>query len=670
MTEYIVTGGTGFLGRNVVPRLLERDDTAVVHVLVRRASAARLTELARDWHGSDRIRPLIGDLTEPDLGLEGEAPQADHVVHLGAVYDMTAGPEQAATNIDGTRAVIDLARRSGAVLHHVSSIAVSGDHSGRFEETDFDLGQDFPTHYHRTKFEAEKLVREADGLRYRIYRPGVVVGDSVTGEINKIDGPYYFFPLIDALAKLPSLLPVVIPDVGRTNIVPVDYVASALVELMHRDGRDGETFHLVNPRPQPISEIYGALARAAGAPRLAAGIPAGFLQPILSAPGDRRLEAARSVLLRRLGLPPALLDSAAMRANFDSRRTERALLHTGITVPVFASYAANLWRYWAANLDPDRARHDHPAGRLVDRNVLITGASSGIGRATAIAVAGKGARVFLVARRAEELDELVERIRREGGHAYAYPCDITESEAVEQVVKAIISEHGHVDMLVNNAGRSIRRSIYRSTDRLHDFERTMAVNYFGAVALTLALLPHMRERRFGHIVNVSSAGVQISPPRFAAYLASKAALEKFAEVTASETLTDGITFTNVRLPLVNTEMIAPTGDQNVGPMESPEWAAATIVRALTERPHRIDVPLGTATEYFALIAPRLKDRVLHMYYLAVPDSPAAKGEDPGDDDSGPASLPSLPRIPVPSAPARAARAALRRAGRWVPGTQW
>lgn len=669
MTEYIVTGGTGFLGRNVVPRLLERDETAVVHVLVRRASVAKLTELARTWHGGDRVRPLIGDLCEPGLGLEpgADLPHARHIVHLGAIYDLTVGPEQSATNVEGTRSVVELAQRTGALLHHVSSIAVAGDYTGTFAESDFDLGQGFPTDYHRTKFEAERVVRDASGIERRIYRPGVVVGDSVTGEINKIDGPYYFFPIIAALAKLPSTLPVVIPDVGHTNIVPVDYVAAALVELLHRAGRDGDTFHLVNPRPQPISEIYGALAAAAGAPRHVAGLPAGFLQPLLDAPANPQLAGGRKMLLRRLGLPPALVDSAALRANFDSHRTERALTHTGITVPPFKSYAKNLWRYWSRELDPNRARYDHPAGRLVDRNVVITGASSGIGRAAAIAVARKGARVMLIARRADELAELVDEIRRDGGRAYAYPCDITESEAVQQVVKEIIDEHGHVDMLVNNAGRSIRRSIYRSTDRLHDFERTMAVNYYGAVRLTLALLPHMRERRFGHIVNVSSAGVQMSTPRFAAYLASKAALEKFGEVTATETLTDGITFTTVRLPLVNTDMVRLPGEQNVVPMASPEWAAATIVRALVERPSRIDVPLGTITEYLSLIAPRFKDLILHQYYLAFPDTSAARGD---SSDAPVATRPTLPRLPVPPTPRKAAVGALRRAGRWVPGTHW
>ncbi|MCM6776204.1 SDR family NAD(P)-dependent oxidoreductase [Nocardia sp. CDC159] len=311
-----------------------------------------------------------------------------------------------------------------------------------------------------------------------------------------------------------------------------------------------------------------------------------------------------------------------------------------------------------------RARRD-----LTGKHVLITGASSGIGRAAAIAVAQKGAVVFLLARRSEELAAVVDEIEATGGQAYAYQCDVTDSESVEHTVKTILDEHDHVDMLVNNAGRSIRRAVHRSVDRLHDFERTMAVNYFGAVRMTLALLPQMRERKFGHIVNISSAGVQVATPRFAAYLASKAALDKFAEVTAAEMLADNITFTTIHMPLVRTPMITPSGKQ--GPSESPEWAAATIVRALSERPKQIDVPIGTLAEYGHMFAPRLTNSILHRYYRALPDSPAAKGEVSPDELPEPEVLAPAPKPRrQPSTAGRVTRTALRRAARLVPGTHW
>ncbi|WP_028479271.1 SDR family NAD(P)-dependent oxidoreductase [Nocardia sp. CNY236] len=306
---------------------------------------------------------------------------------------------------------------------------------------------------------------------------------------------------------------------------------------------------------------------------------------------------------------------------------------------------------------------------LTGRHVLITGASSGIGRAAALAVADKGATVFLLARRGEELTAVVDEIEAAGGSAYGYTCDVTDSDSVDRVIETVLDEHGHVDMLVNNAGRSIRRAIHRSTDRLHDFERTMAVNYFGALRLTLALLPQMRQRKFGHIVNISSAGVQVATPRFSAYLASKAALDMFTEVAAVETMADGVTFTTIHMPLVRTPMITPSGNQ--GPAASPEWAAATIVRALTERPKRIDVPLGTIAEYGALLTPRMRDRILHRYYRSIPDSPAAKGEQTTPEDQ-PVAHPAAARSTPRNRPAirRVTGAAVRRAARWVPGTNW
>jgi thioester reductase-like protein len=249
--RYVVTGGTGFIGRRVVSRLLDARPDAEVWVLVRRPSLGRFERLADQW--GERTKPLVGDLTEADLGLTQQAVaelgEVQHVVHCAAIYDITAAEaEQRAANVEGTRAVIELARRLDATLHHVSSIAVAGDFRGEYTEADFDVGQQLPTPYHQTKFEAELLVRSATGLRYRIYRPAVVVGDSRTGEMDKVDGPYYFFGVLRKLTVLPRFTPIMLPDTGRTNIVPVDYVVDALVALLHIDGRDGQTFHLTAPK--------------------------------------------------------------------------------------------------------------------------------------------------------------------------------------------------------------------------------------------------------------------------------------------------------------------------------------------------------------------------------------------------------------------------------------
>jgi len=272
--RYVVTGGTGFIGRRVVARLLESQPDAQVWVLVRRQSLGRFEHLSLQW--DDRAKPLVGDLTELELADQtiAELGGVDHVVHCAAIYDITADDaEQRATNVDGTRAVIELARRLDATFHHVSSIAVAGDFAGEYTEDDFDVGQRLPTPYHQTKFEAELLVRSTPGLRYRVYRPAVVVGDSRTGEMDKVDGPYYFFGVLARLAVLPRFTPVLLPDTGRTNVVPVDYVVDALVALMHAEGQDGQTFHLTAPKAIGLRGIYRGIADAAGLPPLAARCP-------------------------------------------------------------------------------------------------------------------------------------------------------------------------------------------------------------------------------------------------------------------------------------------------------------------------------------------------------------------------------------------------------------
>ena len=260
---------------------------------------------------------------------------------------------------------------------------------------------------------------------------------------------------------------------------------------------------------------------------------------------------------------------------------------------------------------------------LAGRTVMVTGASSGIGEATARAVAARGAKVLLVARRADELDRVTGAIESAGGSACAYPCDLTDGPAVERMVAAVLREQGRVDMLVNNAGRSIRRSLSLSYDRLHDVERTVAINYVAPVRLILALLPQMVERGDGHVVNILTWGVQVKAPKFAAYIASKAALDTFSRIAGREMYGDGVTFTNIRLSLVRTDMIGPTDVYRRSPAMSPERAAAKVVRALEERPLTVSTLAGSVSEVLNLVLPRISDAVSHAAAKRFPDSPAA-----------------------------------------------
>lgn len=291
--------------------------------------------------------------------------------------------------------------------------------------------------------------------------------------------------------------------------------------------------------------------------------------------------------------------------------------------PLFLSPQAFVRRHLLA---PTARLAGHPLpSPLAERVVLVTGASSGVGEATAKQVAARGATVLLVARREEHLNRVVREITDAGGTAYGYPCDLTDGSATDALVARVLAEHGAVDMLVNNAGRSIRRSLKYSYDRIHDFERTMAINYFGPVRLTLGLLPTMREQHFGHVVNIVSWGVQLKAPKFAAYIASKSALDTFARIAGREAWHDNVTFTNLRLSLVRTDMIVATEAYRHAPAKTPEQAAGLVVRALEDRPLTVGSPISNLGELFALAAPRLMDALMAEGGRRVPDSRAARG---------------------------------------------
>jgi NAD(P)-dependent dehydrogenase (short-subunit alcohol dehydrogenase family)/thioester reductase-like protein len=626
-------------------RLLEKRQDKV-YVLVRESSLRRLEDLIERWtvvagpSAAKRIEPVIGDLRRPLLGVEQEQVtelrgKIAHFFHLAAVYDMTAPAERnTAVNVGGTTHAVELARALDVGhLHHVSSIAVAGEYKGVFEEEMFDEGQKLPSAYHRTKFESERIVREQPYVPWRVYRPAVVVGDSKTGEMDKVDGPYYFFKAIQrARGLFPEWLPLVGLDLGRTNVVPVDWVAAALDHIAHEPDLDNRAFHLTDPRGQRVDELFNEFAAAAHAPRFAVSVdkrltdalPKWPLALAMQLPPWRQV---RNITLRELGIPEEVLAHVELKPRFDTRETERALRGSALEQPPpLHDYAGRLWDYWEREMDPGLARGRTLKEELGGKHVMITGASSGIGHAAALKIAAAGGVPLLVARNVEKLEEVRAEIVAAGGTAYVYAADISDMESVERLLERVLADHRNVDALINNAGRSIRRSIALSYDRFHDFERTMQLNYFGAVKLIIGLLPHMRERGSGHVVNISSIGVQTSPPRFSAYVASKAALDAFTRVVASETIGDGVTFTTIHMPLVRTPMIAPTKMYDAFPAITPEEAGDMICEALRSRPKHMGTRLGTFGEVAYALSPKAVDRLLHLAYRVFPDSAASKGQ--------------------------------------------
>ena len=256
---------------------------------------------------------------------------------------------------------------------------------------------------------------------------------------------------------------------------------------------------------------------------------------------------------------------------------------------------------------------------VTGRTVMITGASSGIGKAAALEVGAGGGTMLLVARRRDQLKEVAQEIEGLGGTAYVHPCDLTNMDDIDRMCAEVLEQHESVDILVNNAGKSIRRSVDRAYDRFHDYQRTMQLNYFAAVKLILDVLPTMRERGTGHIVNISTIGLQMNTPRFSAYVASKAALDAFSRSIGPEVIDDGVHITTVYMPLVRTPMIAPTKIYDRFPTLSPEDAGHMIAEAIRKRPKRIATTLGNLGQLTYAIAPGAQDLVVNRAYHLIPE---------------------------------------------------
>lgn len=637
--RYFITGGTGFIGKNVIDELIKRKGT--IYVLVRSGSRKKLNRLIRErWpRHAARIRPVTGDLAKSYLGVTAKKRQElkgkiNHVFHLAALYDLNASAvDQESANIDGTRNAVKFANAIGAKhFQHVSSIAAAGLYQGIFREDMFEEAQGLAHPYFRTKHESEGIVRRECDVPWRVYRPGIVVGHSETGEIDKIDGPYYFFKLIQKMRRLlPRWMPTLGIEGGRINIVPVDYVARAMVHIAHKPRLDGQCFHLTDPKPKRIGEVLNIFARAGHAPEMTVRIdarifnfiPHSIKQGLSMLPPIRRIS---DQLLKDLGIPRDMMKFINYPTRFDNHEAARALKGSGIEIPRLEKYAWRLWDYWERNLDPELFIDRSLRGHVEGRTVLVTGASSGIGKATALMLARAGARVLLVARGEEQLKETRKEIEVEKGIVFHYTCDLSDLAECDRLVKDVLKEHGMVDILVNNAGRSIRRSIALSYERFHDYERCMQLNFFGSLRLIMGFLPAMTEKRSGQVINISSIGVLSNAPRFSAYVSSKAALDAFSRCAAAEFNDTGVSFTTINMPLVRTPMISPTKIYDNVPTISPEEAADLVKEAVIYQPQRIATRLGIFAQVLHALAPKISEIVMNSAFRLFPDSAAAKGD--------------------------------------------
>ena len=268
----------------------------------------------------------------------------------------------------------------------------------------------------------------------------------------------------------------------------------------------------------------------------------------------------------------------------------------------------------------------HFQQKVQGKIALITGASSGIGLTVAKRLAAAGAHVLLVSRTEETLKEVQAEIQADGGQASVFPCDLNDMNSIDDVSKQILASVDHIDILINNAGRSIRRAVHESVDRFHDFERTMQLNYFGAVRLVLNILPQMMHRKDGQIINISSIGVLANATRFSAYVASKAALDAFSRCLSAEVHSHKISITSVYMPLVRTPMIAPTKMYKYVPTLSPEQAADLVAYAIVKRPKKVATHLGRLASITYSIAPEINNKLMSIGFNLFPSSSASVGK--------------------------------------------
>ena len=651
MSRCMITGANGFLGKHLVERLIQ--DGHEVTLLIREPGQPakqylleqfrQQAEMVRKHGRNASVTVWDGDVGQPHLGLDPECTfnGFHHVYHLAAVYDL--GADEAATmqtNVGGTENLLqklDADRFSGC-LHFVSSIAVAGDFKGEFSERMFDEGQTHAHAYNRSKYESEKRVREKRAAQsdyeIRIYRPSAIVGHSKTGAMDRIDGPYYGFLLVSTLKRLfPSWLPLAAPKIRSImDIVPVDYVAEGLytISMLSRPELPDDLFcfHLTDPNALSMTKITKLVLKAADGPQIQFTVGTDWAKPYLQMMGKsanlKTIEMLKDGLLGSLGIPPQVLDAVMPDVRFSAAETTRLLQRNSVVLPDFYTYVDVLWDYYNRHLDPERDKEERCGQAFRGKVVLITGGSEGIGFTSAKRSVFYGAKVILAARNQDKLDQALQELgpiaEMSGGSVDARVCNISNLEECDALVGYVLKHYGHVDILFNNAGLSIRRSISKALDRFHDYERTMQTNYFGPLRIVLGFLPSMIERKSGHILYSSTMGTLAPTPRFGAYAASKSAMDAISDSMAAEFTDRNIYFTSIKFPMVKTGMLAPTKDYDDMPAATPEAAAQMFVDAVLDKSRKQMTGLGMAIGLVNLIKPNMMTQVYNYFYQIWPDA--------------------------------------------------
>lgn len=634
---YLITGATGFIGKHLIKELLAKRPNSIILCVTRESSFGKIFA---NFPTLTNVIPIAGDVSQANLGINKDvlkglqSKTVNHFFHLAAVYDVKASKEaNEKANVTGTKEAVNVANALGSktTFQYTSSIAVAGDFDGIFTEEMFSEGQSFDHDYLRTKYEAEAVVRKECKIPFRIYRPGLVLGSSETGEADKIDGPMYLFKPLQRLARVvPSILTLPVIQGETMPIVPVDYVVKSMAYISHKKGLDGRVFHLVDPSPPTFVDMLNVFAKAAGAPQFSSNIPQFLLamvpRKVWAAVQDIPIiaNAPNAVGSHMLGVPEIVVSYLTSKVTYDDAGTQEALRGSGIKCPPLVSYGWKLWDYYARYLDPAVDKFGALRAEVSGKIAVVTGSSDGIGEVLAKRLALAGAKVVLVARSKDKLEVVQKVIIENGGQAFIQVADLSDKDSTNKAMADILKAHGRVDFLINNAGRSIRRSVEYQTDpsRFHDFTRTMDLNAYGALRMILGVLPSMRKQKCGQIINVSSIGVMTGPGRFAAYVSSKAYLDAFTRCVSSEVSKDNIVFSTAYIPLTRTKMVVSKENKyDHVKLYTPEQSAGLIERAIVTKERKVLTSTAWWTSIAYFLWPSAVEAILNLMFQLEPEAP-------------------------------------------------
>jgi short-subunit dehydrogenase/thioester reductase-like protein len=604
--SYVITGASGFLGRQLLASLANENSHSRIFALIGCSKADDLRDwLRRNKTDTRNVTILTSNLEEQDCGLATEAfadlePDNIHVYHCAAHYDLADDDSDKcmAANVAGTTNAIALAQRLNArSFNHMSTIAVAGVYHGVWTEAHFSEAGTWRNNYGRTKHMAEALVRNAPFPIVNIFRLGVLVGDSQTGQNFKSDGIYGFFPALEGLLNhLPSGTPLPSFGWGYIPICPVDHAAASVSALAATAEPGLNVFHLFEDEVLRVDDILQALIGAAD--RDHAVFPTGLShlagQYNVLARHDRVLRQLKEEVfdvLRDFDIPVELLGEINHATQFTNATTSRRLQYLGIPSPRFRDYAPYIWRSWQAQRTIEAKTR--AATCFENTNVLLTGGTSGIGSKIAQKLYVRNANIVVFSRNHDAFSKLQDRLGKPPPNRLRFvACDLMDDTSISDALTRLDADGWTPDIFIHAAGISIARNFLKMSEDIEETKRLTQVNFLSAAAIIRKILPGMVQSGRGHIVSLSSISCQMDIAEFASYSASKSALDQLMTALRAELLGKGIRFSTLHLPLVRTPMTRRNIRLRDVPMLSDEAAAARVIDAVVQQRFRTSEPFG------------------------------------------------------------------------------